>query len=153
MGNQAGVPDTSHTNREAMFMVFMHEAGLMYTRADLVRMGYTFVDSIWNQSMESPSFANYINGSDKAYRVYKEPGLNGSVYHGWVMVGGYLPEAQRVAVQMLKAIVRGRQNFSLTRNATGYGGMLGLTGHILRNYALLRNPTPPPTSTTTPPAE
>ncbi len=139
VGNQAGVPDTSHTNRESMLMVFLYEAGLMYSVPDIQRMGYTFVDNIWNQSAEEPSFANYINGSDKPYRVYKQPGLNGPVYHGWVLVGGYSPEAQQVAFDMLKAIIRGRKNPSLTRNATGYGGMLGLTGHLLRNFSTLRH--------------
>lgn len=138
VGNQAGVPDTSHTNREPMMMVFMHEAGLMYTTEDLQRMAYTFVDNIWNQSTEEPSFANYINGSDKPYRVYKEPGLNGPIYHGWALVGGYSPEAQQVVFHTLKAILKGKKNPSLIRNATGYGGMLGLTGHLLRNYSTLR---------------
>lgn len=139
VGNQAGVPDTSHTNRESMWMVFMHESGLMYTKEDLNRMAYTFVDNIWNQSMEEPSFANYINGSDRPYRVYKEPGLNGPVYHGWVLTGGYSEEAQKVGFGMLKAIIKGKRNPSLMRNATGYGGMLGLTGHLLRNFSTLQN--------------
>src|SRR5262249_36492328 len=74
VGNQAGVPDTSHTNREPFLMIALHEAGLMYTQQDIDRMACTFTDNIWNQSFDDPSFANYLNGSNKPYRVYKEPG-------------------------------------------------------------------------------
>jgi hypothetical protein len=142
VGNQAGVPDTSHTNREPLLVIALHEAGLMFTKDDVDRMAYTFLDTIWNQSHDNPSFANYINGSNKPYRVYKDPGLNGPIYHGWAFVGGYSPEAQKVLVSTLKAIAKGKKNPSLIRNATSYGGKLGLTGQILRNYAVLERARP-----------
>jgi hypothetical protein len=144
VGNQAGVPDTSHANREPMFMVSLHEAGLMFSAMDVRRMAYTLVDNIWNQSTDNPSFSNYINGSNLPYRVYKEPGLNGPIYHGWAFVGGYLPEAQRVLLSALKAMLKGKDNPSLERNKTGYGGMLALSGQILRNFAILQNSTHAP---------
>ena len=137
VGNQAGVPDTSHTNREPFLMIALHETGLMYQRDDITRMANTFIDSIWNQSYENPSFANYLNGSNKPYRVYKEPGLNGPIYHGWAFVGGYSPEAQKVLLATVKAIVHGKTNPSLVRNSTSYGGMVGLTGQMLRNFMVL----------------
>ena len=137
VGNLAGVPDTSHANREAFLMVAFHEAGILYTRADLERMAGTFTDTLWNQSVESPSFANYINGSDKAYRVYKEPGLNGSIYHGWTFTGGYSRKAQQVLVNTIKAVLKQKTNPSLERNVASYGGRLGLCGHTLRNFRLL----------------
>jgi hypothetical protein len=142
VGNQAGVPDTSHTNREPLLVISLHEAGLMFSREDIDRMAYTFLDSIWNQSYDDPSFANYMNGSNKAYRVYKEPGLNGPIYHGWAFVGGYSPEAQKVLIATLKAIIKGKTNPSLIRNSTSYGGKLGLSGQILRNYSRLSQPNP-----------
>jgi len=138
VGNQAGVPDTSHTNREAFLMMALHEAGVMYSRVELNRMGATLVDVLWNKSIEKPSFANYLNGSDKPYRVYKKPGLNGSIYHGWVLMGGYHPEAQQVMLYTLKAILKGKMNPSLERNITSYGGKVGLCGHMLRNFMKLR---------------
>ena len=140
VGNQAGAPDTSHTNREPMLMISLHEAGILFTRQDIERMGYTLVDNIWNQSYTNPSFANYINGSDKPYRVYKEPGLNGPIYHGWALVGGYSPAAQRVLVATLKAVLLGKKNPSLVRNFQSYGGGLALTGHLLRNFAVAARP-------------
>ncbi len=137
VGNQAGVPDTSHTNREPFLIISLHEASLMYQREDIERMAYSFIDNIWNQSYDDPSFANYLNGSNKPYRVYKEPGLNGPIYHGWAFVGGYSPEAQRILIATLKAIARGKKNPALVRNATSYGGKVGLAGQILRNFKIL----------------
>ncbi|MDD5657268.1 MAG: hypothetical protein PHF00_08450, partial [Elusimicrobia bacterium] len=138
VGNQEGVPDVSHANREAFLMLALHETGLMFGRADLERMAATFTDFVWNRSEDFPGFANYINGSDKPYRVYKEPGLNGSVYHGWVLMGGYSSRAQRVVLRTIAALARGRRNPSLERNATSYGGKVGLCGHALRNFHRLR---------------
>jgi hypothetical protein len=140
VGNMAGVPDTSHTNREAFLIGQLYEMGRVFSRSDVDRMARTFTDMIWNQSLDDPMFANYLNGSDLPYRVYKKPGLNGSVYHGWVLMGGYSPKAQEVLLAEIKAIVRGRLNPALERNSTSYGGTLSLCGHALRNFAVLRDP-------------
>jgi hypothetical protein len=141
VGNQAGVPDTSHANREAFLLVSFHEAGLIYGKPDIERMAATLTDAIWNGSEESPSFSNYINGSDVPYRVYKQPGLNGSIYHGWALMGGYSPKAQRILFRALQAAVRGPRNPSLERNYTSYGAPLALSGHLLRNFAILKSTT------------
>lgn len=137
VGNQAGVPDTSHANREAFLMMSLYEAGIMFTRADLERMAATLAGAVWNRSVDEPSFSNYIDGSDAPYRVYKEPGLNGSVYHGWALMGGYSPEAQRVLMDLLAAVLRGKRNPSIERNVSSYGGRISLCGHLLRNYSRL----------------
>lgn len=140
VGNQAGVPDISHTNREAFLMLTLQEMGMVFTRDDLDRMARTLTDTIWNGSLEDPSFSNYLNGNDLAYRVYKKPGLNGSIYHGWALMGAVSPKAQRVMLATLEAIMRGRSNPALERNATSYGGKMALAGHILRNFGLAWKP-------------
>lgn len=138
VGNQAGVPDTSHANREAFLMVSLYESGILFTRDDLARMADTLTDTLWNHSVDNPAFVNYLNGSDKPYRVYKEPGLNGSIYHGWALMGGYSVKAQHVMMCTLNAILLGKHNPSLERNRTSYGGKLALCGHILRNSSLIK---------------
>jgi len=137
VGNQAGVPDVSHANREAFLMATLYEMGFVFGRADVERMAATLADTLWNGSLDSPSFANYLNGSDKAYRVYKQPGLNGSIYHGWALLGAYSPKAQRALLATLHASLLGRTNPSLERNAKSYGGLLALAGHLLRNQAII----------------
>lgn len=136
VGNQAGVPDSSHANREAFLMSALHEMGEVFTRADLERMAATLTDLMWNGSLEEPAFSNYINGNDQPYRVYKKPGLNGSVYHGWAFMGAHSPKAQEALLATMKATFRGSLNGSLERNKTGYGGTLALAGHVLRNFGV-----------------
>jgi hypothetical protein len=144
VGNQAGVPDTSHSNREAFLMVALAEMGLVFGRPDLERMADTLTGTIWNGSLESPSFSNYLDGSDKAYRVYKRPGLNGAIYHGWVLMGAYSPKAREVMLAAIKAIALGRGNGALERNSTSFGGRVALCGHSLRSF--FPPPLPPPTA-------
>jgi hypothetical protein len=140
VGNQGGVPDVSHTNREAFLMQTLHEMGLLFSRSDLERMAGTFTDLMWNGSLDEPAFSNYMNGNDEPYRVYKKPGLNGSIYHGWAFVGAYSPKAQEALVATLKAILKGRMNPSLERNKTSYGGVMALAGHALRNFGRATRP-------------
>lgn len=148
VGNQEGVPDTSHANREAFLMTSLYEAGIVFTRSDLDQMAHTVTETLWNQSFYSPAYSNYLDGGNAPYRVYKGPGLNGSVYHGWVLLGGYSLVVQTLMFDTLQAILKGRTNPSLERNARSYGGMLGLSGHLLRNFHLLgtvrRSPSPAP---------
>jgi hypothetical protein len=131
-GNQEGVPDTSHANREAMMTVFMHEVGIVFTRADVERLANTLTDIIWDGSVESPLFANYINGSNQPYRSYTDPGRNGYIYFGWALLGKYSPRAQEALSYTLKAIIDGKQNPSLLANSS-YRGLTALSGHLLRN--------------------
>jgi hypothetical protein len=140
--NHEPVPDTSHANREPRMMVEMYEAGLVFTRSDVVRMGRTLTDTIWNGSLTSPLFSNYINGSNAQYRRYTEPGENGTVYDGWPFPGVEEPKVQEVMFAILKAIENGQRNASLDRmnNATG---KLALSGHLLRNF-VKRKPGEPP---------
>ncbi len=55
-------------------------------------------------------------------------------------MGGYSPKAQKVLLATIGAILLGRQNPALERNATSYGGPLSLCGHALRNFAVARDP-------------
>jgi hypothetical protein len=135
-GNEAGVPDTSHANREPMWMVFSYEAGIVFTRDDVERMAATLTDVIWNGSLDDPRYTNYIDGSNLPYRGV-EAWANGIVYHGWALVGRYSEDAQRALEHTLGAIEAGVRNPSLTRNGSSYG-RVALSGHLLRNTAACR---------------
>ena len=137
-GNNEGVPDTSHANREPMMMAAMHEAGIEYARADLERMAHTLLDFIWNGSTDDPRFSNYINGSNAIYRN-ADAWANGQIYTGWVLVGGYSQTAQDVGGAVLQALVDGKTNPSLAYMSPGTG-RLSLAGHLLRNHARLACP-------------
>jgi hypothetical protein len=134
-GNNEGTPDTSHANREPMMMAFMHEAGVEFTDADLLRMAHTLTDLIWNGSMDDPLFANYINGGNALYRD-AGPWENGQIYTGWTLVGGYYDLAQEVSKTVVTKIADGYTNASLTP-MTWEPARLALAAHVLRNHARL----------------
>jgi hypothetical protein len=127
------IHDSSHTNREPFMMVQMYEAGMVFSKNDVKRMGRTLTDIIWNGSVVSPIFSNYINGSNEQYGNYTKPGQNGTIYFGWNLTGLVEPRVQDVMLATIRAIQRGERNASLDRmnNSTG---MLALTGHFLRNH-------------------
>jgi hypothetical protein len=134
-GVYAGVPDTAHTNRESMMVIYMHEAGIVFSLSDVQRMANTLADTIWNGSITNPLFSNYINGSNIVFSNRTQPGSNGAIYLGWALVGGYSDKAQEAVSYLLKAIVDGKSNPSVDYNATSYG-KVALSGHALRNSAL-----------------
>jgi len=130
--NLEGSPDTSHSNREAMMVVSMYEAGIEYQLSDVQQLAATFTNVIWNQSYASPMFSNYIDGSNLDYRT-APAWANGIVFHGWDMVGRYSPEAQRVLAIGYQALRSGTaQNASLSANDSGYG-LFELSGALAHN--------------------
>ena len=131
---QAGTPDTSHANREAMMVVTMYEAGIEFHLRDVQAMAATFTDLIWNQSESNPMFSNYIDGENLMFRTSK-PWENGIVFHGWDMLGRHSAKAQRVLALFYHAMkVNAVLNPSLSRNASNQGRML-LIGTLARNVA------------------
>jgi len=132
--NEDGSPDTSHSNREAMMVVSMYEAGIEFQLSDVQLLAATFTNVIWNQSYANPMFSNYIDGSNLVYRT-APAWANGVVLHGWDMVGRYSPEAQRILAISYQALRGGTaQNASLSANASGYG-LFQLSGALARNVA------------------
>jgi hypothetical protein len=125
--NEEGVPDTSHANQEPRMMMFMHEAGIEFSREEIVLWANTLTDIIWNGSLETPLFANYINGSNKPYAGGGE-WSNGHIVNGWAFLGGYSSRAQEVLAYRLKADVEGRGNWD---------ERVILSGHLIRNQMLL----------------
>jgi hypothetical protein len=131
------VPDTSHANDEARLVVFMHEAGIIFTLDDLQKFANTLTDTIWNGSTDNPMFSNYINGSNATYRGRTAAGANGGVYHGWALIGKYSTKAQTALSYLLKSIVEGKRNPSIDENACCGYAKVALTGHLLRNSSAL----------------
>jgi hypothetical protein len=121
--------DVSHANREPMMMVFMHEAGIEFSREDVQRMAATLTEIIWNDTLQPPHFSNYINGSNADYNNCGQPYCVGNVYSGWVLLGKYSEKAQQILTYTLKAIDEGT---SIGQNHSSYG-KVALSGHLLRN--------------------
>lgn len=121
--------DTSHANREPMMMVLMYEAGIVFTLDDIQRMGNTLTDIIWNNSIDNPRFADYIDGELVGIDGNPDPYSIGNIYAGWALLGKYSTKAQTALKATLDAIQNGQNP---GQNSTGCGEV-ALAGHLLRN--------------------
>jgi hypothetical protein len=130
-GGSDGTYDTAHANRHAYMAVDAYEAGFVITRQDLDGLGNLLTEVIWDRSLTTPRFTNYIDGSNGTYRN-RGPWANGLVSSGWIALGAHDPVALRVAEATLAAVKAGIRNPSLEymRSASG---MLSLAGFVTRN--------------------
>ena len=126
------VPDTSHANDEARLVAFTYEARVVFTLNDVQKMANTLSDTIWNGSLDNPMFANYINGANTPYRD-ATAWSNGTVYHGWALLGKYSTKSQTALTYLLKAMREGKRNPSVDANGCCGYGKVALSGDLLRN--------------------
>ena len=132
--NLAGVPDTSHANREPMMAVAMYELGIEFAIADLQGMGNTLALKIWNQDVITPRFSNYIDGENLLYRGYPA-WTNGNIAFGWDALGRYVPEAQRaLAIACQADETLGYSDPSDRWNASPYG-LIEMSGVLALNVS------------------
>jgi hypothetical protein len=127
--------DTSHANRMPYMAVDAYESGVVIQRQDIEGLARLLSGVIWDQSTFSPRFANYIDGSNED-ALGRGPWGNGQIYSGWLVLGGYDKEVQRLGEATLTALVRGARNPSLRYMDTVYG-RLCLVGHLTRNRSKL----------------
>jgi hypothetical protein len=144
--NSGGVEDTSHGNSAARFVIFAYEAGVGFTKDDVLKLSNTFTENLWNKSLSDPRFANYVNGSNLIYYDFTAWG-NGQVYAGWALFAAHSLKGQQATSAILNAIRARVVNPSIAVNNNLYGHV-SLTGHLLRSYA---GTAPAPTVDTTPP--
>jgi hypothetical protein len=151
-GNTNGAPDTSHANREPMWMVASYEAGIVFTRDDVNRMANTLNDIIWNKSTTNPMFTNYINGGNTVYRNSNLPWENGVIYCGWVMLGRYSSTSNTISRLIFDAEAAGVSNTTNPSLRYYHGGdaRISLSGHLIRNSMGTTTPEPAPAPTPAP---
>jgi hypothetical protein len=134
--------DTSHASRYPVMAIDLMNSGISMTRNHITGIARLFTEVIWDRSLSSPQFTNYIDGvNDMTYG--RGPYAGGAIYSGWPALGGYDVKAQQVAEAVLDAIIRGVQNPSLNYNSTIYGKM-ALSGWLTMNRAILSGVSPAP---------
>jgi hypothetical protein len=135
--NRVPQHDTDHANRDPMMMVLMYEAAVSYKGSpvfgvsDLRRMANTLTDIIWTRSLQTPKFANYINGAMAGYGTFDDPTAIGTIYFGWALLGKYSPKAQAVMAATLQYVMNGGHS---GQNDSIYA-KIAFPGHLLRNCA------------------
>jgi hypothetical protein len=137
--------DTSHANRYPDMVTYTYNVGNAFSLADIQGMGTLLTKVMWNGSFASPEFTNFIDGSNKTFYNYpakaptssapRPPWNNGLIYSGWVTLGQYDPQVQKVADAVLSAIMAGVRNPSLDDNAS-FWGLMELAAHLDKNAVL-----------------
>jgi hypothetical protein len=124
-------PDTAHANRIPVMLVDAYAAGISVSSAEIRGVSNLLTRIIWDGSSTSPRFTNHIDGGNSEI-FGRPPWANGLIYSGWVTLGAYDAQAQRVAEAVLHAIIAGADNPSLAYMKSPRG-KLALMGYITRN--------------------
>lgn len=122
--------DTSHANRVPFAMVELYRAGITFTMDDIMGVGDLLTKVIWdsNYPLSSPRFKNHIDGGNEPFLT--RPAWNaGKIYDGWVLLALYHSGVFVLCDAMLKAILAGASNPSISYNDTAQG-RLALPGHL-----------------------
>ncbi len=125
--------DTSHSNRPPWTVIDLYKAGMVFSIDDIKGMANLLTKVIWNKSLTEPRFNNFIDGSNGKFRNSGPWGV-GQIYSGWVKLGEFDPEVQKVAEAVLEAILAGKKNPSLDYHNNAMG-RLSLAGHLAANLA------------------
>jgi hypothetical protein len=126
--------DTSHANRMPYMAVDAYTAGIKIDKTHLSGLSNLLTRVIWDQSLTSPRFTNYIDGTNTD--AFGRPAWgNGQIYSGWITLGAHDPNVQKVADAVLAAVIAGVRNPSLDYMSTVYG-KLTLAGYVTRNMRL-----------------
>jgi hypothetical protein len=85
-GNGDLIYDTSHGNRMPYMPVDVYAAGMKIDKTHLSGLSNLLTRVIWDQSLSSPSFTNYISGDNSDFAGRPAWG-NGLIYAGWITLG------------------------------------------------------------------
>src|SRR5262249_48668842 len=123
-----------HANRFPHMALDAYDAGVVITSGDVNGLAHLLINVIWDGSMTSPQFANFIDGTN-GLAFGRSAWGNGQVYSGWVLLAGYDAQAQNVAEATLTAIINNLSNPSLDYMSTVYG-KVNLTGFVTRSLRM-----------------
>lgn len=103
------VRDVSHSENYVAMVLELYRAGVVFTRQDVDDLVYTFTNVIWDGNISSPKFYDYVdgnlelpigsvvpNGTVDASGVYGQYKLGGNIAPGWVGLGAFSNEIQRI---------------------------------------------------------
>ncbi|MDE2060648.1 MAG: hypothetical protein KGJ27_13155, partial [candidate division NC10 bacterium] len=141
LGNYGPIPpndpttfmDTSHANRFLFALVDLYEAGIVFTKDDVVGVSALLTNVIWNQSLADPRFTNFIDGTNYPALNKTEWGL-GQIYSGWVVLAEFDSQVLQVADATLKTMLAGVANPSLD-SIDNLHGRIALSGHLAKAVA------------------
>ena len=127
--------DTAHSNREAIFIDVCAQTGIVFTDADVKRVGNTLIRRMWNGSLADPRCTNFHDGDNAAYRD-RGPWEWGLIYNGWIRTGRVKNRVQSIGQAILDlALTSPLANPTVSRSNHGKA-ILAMSGHLARNHTL-----------------
>ncbi len=88
--------DTSHAENFISTVLNLYQAGIVFDRADVDKFIYTFKNVIWNKDIESPSYADFIDGQDTTGLFYAAGIAGTNIAPGWLRLAAFDPELQMI---------------------------------------------------------
>src|SRR5262249_7610084 len=95
--------DTAHANRVPYMVVDFVRAQVVLTAAQRTGIANLLGAVIWDQSLSSPRFTNYIDGNNDPF-LSRPAWNNGLIYIGWVELGSFDRRVQSIGEATLNAI-------------------------------------------------
>lgn len=121
-------PLTSQAGATVKMMVYMYEAGLAFTQSDISRMAATLTDVLWNKSVQTPSFADRLNGT---YDSGAQAGQNGIVSSEWSLLARHDQNAHDRLTAYYLYLAANSTNSATIPNRLN-GGAATLAGNLTR---------------------
>ena len=91
----ARAEDTGHGSLDIGFVLACVENGIVFTDADLKRFAATFVQVMWNGSLEKPTVGGWVNRN--------EPSRQSGNLQEWLLLGRAEPEVRRICERLIPA--------------------------------------------------
>jgi hypothetical protein len=118
---KTAILDTAHANRTAWLAARAHHEGLI-DKAGLDIFIKTFKKQIWKPQKNPFYFANFVDGSDVAYKDSKHgilpPGYKGHVWFGWHRLAAYDNTVKDLFLSLAYDLTNGGPNMPLSQNKT-----------------------------------
>jgi hypothetical protein len=134
--------DTAHANPYADCLMQLSRSGIVFDASYAAGVATLFRQTIWDQSSSSPQFKNFIDGSNVTFSPQGEnrPAFgNGAIYQGWVKLSEIDTNVFAVCDNVLRKILAGTVNPSLSYNNSRYG-LAAIPGHLCKADTALHPP-------------
>ncbi len=95
--------DTSHAENFVFAAIELYRSGVVFTRADINALAYTFLAKVWDGNATDPRYRDFIDGNLEPADAINEGGygqwwMGSNTAPGWVGLGAFNLEVSKVAL-------------------------------------------------------
>ena len=93
--------DVSHAENFIFTAIELYRAGIVFTKEDINKLLYTFLNKIWNQNAADPKFHDFIDGRLEPPGGRNEAWTMGSnIAPGWIGLGAFNSQLESIFEQV-----------------------------------------------------